>query len=74
MSRDGAYNHIRFVIPNINVLLAVPNLAIEASSRTDIAQLRLYDRVNWLRPALRILRRAKTRIRVARDKAKLSNT
>jgi len=68
MSRDGAFNHIRYVIPNIHVLLAVPNLAFQRSSRTDIAPVRFYDRLPLLRPIVELARAAKTKIRFSLDK------
>lgn len=70
MSRDGAYNHIRYVNPDIRVFLSVPNLAFQTSSRTDIAPLHFYDRVFWLRPAMRLLRRLKTHARMIQDKGR----
>lgn len=50
--RDGAYNHIRIVDPSIKVLLAVPSMAHQRSSRSDIAPPKSFDRVPWLRPVI----------------------
>jgi GR25 family glycosyltransferase involved in LPS biosynthesis len=68
MSRDGVFNHIRNVNPGIRVFVAVPNLAFQRSSRTDIAPLKFYDRVTWLKPILLALRRLKTRVRILRNR------
>jgi len=62
MSRDGVFNHIRYVNPEIRVLFAVPNLAIQRSSRTDISPLRSFDRITWLRPIVERLRSVKTQV------------
>ncbi len=50
--RDGAYNHIRYLEPEIRVLLSVPNLAGQRSSRTDLHPLKFYDRLKWMRPVV----------------------
>jgi glycosyl transferase family 25 len=71
MTADGAYNHIRYVTPNINVFLSVPNLAHQRSSRTDIASTRGFDRIVWLRPFLRSARAVKHQLRMALDKKRL---
>lgn len=68
MSRDGAFNHIRYLHPNIRVLIAVPNFAYQRSSRTDIAPVKFYDRIDWLRPPLQLLRDWKTRVRKSFDR------
>lgn len=68
MSRDGAFNHIRYIKPNIRVLLAIPNFAHQRSSRTDIAPVKFFDRINWLRPTLQLLRNWKTQVRKSFDK------
>jgi len=70
MSRDGVYNHIRQVIPNVRVLLCIPGLAFQRSSRTDISEVRFFDRILWMRPALSFLRGIKTKLRVLVDRAK----
>lgn len=68
MTADGAYNHVRYVIPNINVLLSVPSLAHQRSSRTDVSPTRIFDRIVWLRPILRVMRAIKHQLRMALDK------
>ena len=71
MTADAAYNHVRYVIPNIKVLLSVPSLAHQRSSRTDVAQNRFFDKIVWLRPILRAARAVKHRLRMALDKRNL---
>jgi glycosyl transferase family 25 len=70
MSRDGVYNHIRYVRPNTRILLAVPNLAFQGSSRTDISPLRFFDRIIWLRSSLQFFRSIKTQGRLLVDRFK----
>jgi hypothetical protein len=55
MSRDGAYNHIRRVKTGIRVLIAIPNLAFQRSTRSDIAVSGV-DRIQVLRPFMRSVR------------------
>jgi glycosyl transferase family 25 len=74
MSRDGAYNHIRRVRPDTRVLLAVPNLAFQRSSRTDISPLRFFDRIFWLRSATQLFRSIKTQVRLLVDRIKSNET
>jgi glycosyl transferase, family 25 len=71
MPADGAYNHVRYVIPGVNLFLSVPNLAHQRSSRTDIAQTHVFDGLVWLRPIMRGARAIKHRLRMALDKNKL---
>lgn len=68
MSRDGAYNHIRYVYPDIRVLIAIPNLAHQISSKTDIAPNKFYDDIAWLQPPIQVLRSIKTRARMLVDR------
>lgn len=56
MGRDGAYNHVRYVRPETRVYLAVPNLAVQRSSRTDLHPLNALDRITLLQPVLNSLR------------------
>jgi hypothetical protein len=67
MTADAAYNHVRYVIQNIRVLLSVPNLAYQRSSRTDLHPLRFFDRVPWLRSIVRSGRSIKNQLRRLRD-------
>jgi hypothetical protein len=68
MSRDGAFNHVRYVDSNIRVLIAVPNLAHQRSSRTDISPVKSFDRIGWLRPPIQFLRDVKTHVRKSLDR------
>src|SRR5262249_44328703 len=62
MCRDATYNHLRIVRPDIRVYLAVPSLAIQRSSRTDLHDLAIYDRIALLRPMMGAMRRLKTEL------------
>jgi glycosyl transferase family 25 len=37
MTADGAYNHIRYISPDVVLLLCVPSLAFQRSSRSNLA-------------------------------------
>jgi glycosyl transferase, family 25 len=63
MCRDATYNHFRLIKNDIRVLIAVPNLATQRSSRTDLHELAFYDRLAWLRPVTDLARRVKTSIK-----------
>jgi hypothetical protein len=71
MPADGAYNHVRYVTPGISVLLAVPGLAHQRSSRTDLLSKRYYDDIASLRPVLGGLRSVKHWIRMRLDAQQL---
>jgi glycosyl transferase, family 25 len=71
MTADGALNHIRGIIPNTRVLLAVPNLAFQRSSRTDISPPPIWDRILMLQPLVRRARVIKHRFRMAIDGSRL---
>jgi glycosyl transferase, family 25 len=73
MPADGAYNHVRYVDPNIRLLLSVPSLAFQRSSRTDIAKMRFFDRVLWLRPIVGAARAIKHELRMKKDRQRLSS-
>jgi len=68
MLADGAYNHVRRVIPNVRVLLAVPNLAHQRSSRTDVHPTPMFDRIVWLAPLLQRARAVKHQLRMTLDR------
>jgi len=68
MPADGAYNHVRYVMPNINLFVSVPGLAHQRSSRTDIGDTTAFDKLVWLSPILRGLRVIKHWRRMAVDK------
>lgn len=59
---DGAYVWFRRAHPEVATLFAVPPLAHQRPSRTDIAPLRLFDRVPLLRGAVGWARRLKRAI------------
>ena len=71
MVPDGAYNHVRYLNPNINLFLAVPGLAHQRSSRTDVGSRQIFDEVICLRSVMRGLREIKHRVRMTLDKNKL---
>lgn len=54
---DGAYVWFRRAHPELKTMFARPPIAFQRSSRTDIAELRFYDRLPLLRPAASIARR-----------------
>jgi glycosyl transferase family 25 len=68
ITADGAYNHVRYVIPNIRVLISVPNLAHQRSSRTDLHPTGLFDKIVPLRPLLQWARAVKHKFRMAADR------
>jgi glycosyl transferase, family 25 len=68
MPADGALNHIRMHIPDMRVLLAVPNLAHQRSSRSDITSTHLFDRITSLRPLIRKARAIKHKLRMLADR------
>jgi glycosyl transferase, family 25 len=72
MTADGAYNHVRYVIPGVKLFLSVPNLAHQRSSRTDISETHVLDRLVWLAPIMQVVRAFKHRLRMAQDKRRLS--
>jgi glycosyl transferase, family 25 len=63
MSRDGAFNHIRLIKPEIQVWIAIPNLASQASSRSDLSP-RFFDNILWLRPIISSVRQFKSRVQI----------
>ena len=56
MHVDGAYCWFRHAHPHFRTLLAVPELGYQRSSRTDIHDLRWFDRVPVAREAVAWLR------------------
>ena len=71
MSPDAVQNHMRYIIPNIKVLLSAPSLAHQRSSRTDVAATGIFDKVIWLRPILRGGRALKHKVSMILDKKKI---
>jgi hypothetical protein len=74
MTADGAYNHFHRIIPNLRTFLAVPNLAHQRSSRTDVHPTPIFDRIAWLQPAVRGTRAIKHRLRMAIDGGRLRSS
>lgn len=77
MTADGALNHVRLLIPDMRVLLAVPNLAHQRSSRTDVSPQPIFDQIVVLRPLIRKARVIKHKLRMLLDRKSLlrkSNT
>ena len=61
MHVDGAYTTIRAQHPELHTFVFSPSLGFQRASRSDIAAPKLFDRIEWLRPAVRQLRRLKQR-------------
>ncbi|MFY0660025.1 MAG: hypothetical protein JXR15_05985 [Shimia sp.] len=58
---DGAFNMVRTIVPGTSFRLATPCLAGQRSSRTDIHDLRFYDRVEPFRSIVGALRKLMNR-------------
>lgn len=56
MHVDGAYSTLRAQNPALRTLAYSPALGTQRSSRSDIADLKFYDRISVLRPGARIFR------------------
>ena len=61
MHVDGAYTWLRRDHPKLRTVAAIPPIAFQRPSRTDIHDLRWFDRLSIFRPAGSALRRAKAR-------------
>ena len=48
MHVDGAYNVFRTGNPDVITLIATPELGFQRSSRSDIAPLKWFDKIEWL--------------------------
>ncbi|WP_205481681.1 glycosyltransferase family 25 protein [Sphingomonas arenae] len=59
---DGAYVWFRRSFPDVPTTFAVPPIAVQRPSRSDIAPLRFFDRVPLLREAAGQARRIKRRV------------
>lgn len=57
MDVDGAYNWLRRLNPQLRTLLAFPELGYQRASRTDIADLRWFDRMRGIRESIAAARR-----------------
>ncbi len=71
MPADGAYNHIRYIDQDVVLLLAVPALAVQRSSRSDLTPNSILDGNVLLRPFVASARRIKHRLRMTLDRRKL---
>jgi glycosyl transferase family 25 len=56
---DAAYIWFRRAHPDVPTRFAVPPLGVQRASRSDIADLRFYDRIPLLRPVIELARRLK---------------
>ena len=63
MHIDGAYSWFRKDNPEFETWVAEPQLGFQRPSRTDIHQLRFYDRLVGLREAIDAIRRVKRKLR-----------
>jgi glycosyl transferase family 25 len=61
-SIDGAYVWYRRAFPEVKTAFAVPPLGVQRPSRTDIGDLRFFDRVPLLTGALTVARKLKRRL------------
>lgn len=61
MHVDGAFNHFRADHPGITTLVSDPPLGHQRPSRTDIHDLRWYDRTPFIRDLTSLARRARSR-------------
>lgn len=62
MHVDGAYSWFRRQHPDLVTLAAVPELGFQRSSRTDIHELRWFDKWVGVRDLVRIARKRKTKL------------
>lgn len=62
MHVDGAYTTIRAQNPDLETFVFSPSLGSQRASRSDIADQKIYDRIEALRPVMRKLRRIKQSI------------
>jgi glycosyl transferase family 25 len=63
MHVDGAYSTLRRQNPDLRTFIFSPSLGTQRSSRSDIADLRSFDRISFLEPLMIALRRIKQRTR-----------
>jgi glycosyl transferase, family 25 len=67
MHVDGAYNTIRRQNLDLRTYVNYPSLGYQRSSRSDISDLRFFDRIEMLRPLVGKLRNIKRRILEAKS-------
>jgi len=63
MHVDGAYSHFRADPPEMVTLAASPTLGVQRASRTDIHDLRWFDRLPVLRDIVQVSRRLRRALR-----------
>lgn len=63
MHVDGAYSRMREANPDLRSVLVEPDLAYQRSSRTDIHDLRMHDRIPLVSTAIAVARCLRNRVR-----------
>jgi len=63
MHVDGAYSTIRLTNPDMKTFGYTPALGYQRSSRTDIGENKLFDRIELLRPVVHGIRKLRERMR-----------
>ena len=63
MHVDGAYSHFRAAHPAVRTFVAIPELGHQRPSRTDIHELRWFDRMPLARTLVQMIRRQRARVR-----------
>lgn len=63
MHVDGAYNHVRRTHPDLVAMIAEPGLAYQRASRTDVHDLRWFDRLPGIAQGVALLRVLRNRQR-----------
>ncbi|PSL18207.1 hypothetical protein [Shimia abyssi] len=58
---DGAFNMVRTIVPGVTFRIATPCLAGQRASRTDIHDLKFYDRIEPFRSIVGALRKLRNR-------------
>jgi hypothetical protein len=71
MPADGAYNHVRYVFPDVKLLLPPCSLAHQRNSKTDISPVHLIDKMPLFSALASGLRAVKHRVRMRRDARRL---
>ena len=65
MHVDGAYSTLRAQNQELKTYIYSPSLGRQRSSRSDIADLKFYDRIETLRPVVNSIRRFKRRLAIS---------
>jgi hypothetical protein len=71
MPLDGAYNHVRHIMPDVKLLLPSRSLAYQRSSRTDISPVKFFDRTLYLNPIVASFRATKHWMKMTADRMEL---